>query len=203
MRAYTKEILLTLIAITAAAYLVKTYRNKIHPETQAQTQTQNVTKTCEPKYQDIETDEWITAKLPSRSVRVLTTWRECGVKIEREMIVAFKASTTVTPRLRIVAAAAGDMFRLEQAPHKQFWYINVNDEPFQEILTPPTNGSSRQEIRYHFGSAAPPALRLYEQAHEGMLDATSVVLLSAKSPGELDSGTLGVVNIADIVGVIK
>jgi hypothetical protein len=90
-----------------------------------------------------------------------------------------------------VAGAPGDSFKLVKAANNNSWNIEINGELYMAGDKP-----------YHFGSASPPALKLYQDSRDGRLDQGSVLLFSRVPPGDQDSGTLGVISVEDIVGVV-
>ena len=110
-------------------------------------------------------------------------------------LVLYKISKAHAPVVKIVAAVPGDEFQLLQTADKNSWNIKVNGDFYTENV-------GTESKPYHFGSQAPPAMKIYADAHRGKLDSTSVILLSGKSPGDQDSGSLGVLNAGDIVGIV-
>lgn len=192
-----KEILLVLVILAAGAYLfLQTSTGKIAVDAiggSEEIDDKAVKQKCETQTFTVN-DEWMEPDLKKGStINAVTNWEDCGLKIEKGQIVFYKISNAHEPVARIVAGKPGDTFVLSQPEEKNFWQIEINGDAYMES----------REKRYHFGSAAPPALKIYEQAHRGRLDPTSVVLLSKKSPGDQDSGSLGVLNVKDILAVTR
>ncbi len=204
MKDHWKEISLALIIIAATLYLLLQVKGKIlspstdlrdAPQTQIQSQ-----PACQQETFTIH-DDWLAPKIkPGDKLIATTNWRECGLTLKRNAIVFYKVSPAHEPVARIVAAAPGDTFELQQPPQKNFWHIEINGDLYMQPEGVQGPGSPQKP--YHFGSHAPPSLKIYFQAHAGKLDSTSVVLLSARSPGDQDSGSLGVLSTSDIIAIV-
>ena len=59
---------------------------------------------------------------------------------------------------------------------------------------------------YFFGASnpkLPPPLKLLEKSRDGTLLDREIIIFSEVPPGNRDSGTLGVVNLNDVVGKVE
>ncbi len=187
MKAHFKEILLALIVLLSTAYLLSSWRGT--PKSQAPS---SGVEDCQSE-EFVMPDSWLTGRLaPGENFRAITNWSACGRGIQRGDVVLYQVSKAHEPVARIVAAQPGDRFRLIAVANG--WNIEVEGRLYMD--------ESGVEP-YRFGSPAPPLIRIYEEAHQGILDSTSLLLFSTKSPGDQDSGSLGVLNTADVSGIVN
>lgn len=183
LRKYFIEIVLGSVVVACLAYLLIKMWNPPRGDM----------KNCVPQEQSVTVnDDWMKGEWErGATVIVITNWREC-LDLKPGDRVAYKVSAAHDPVIRILAAQGGDTFKLHRTDNELGWTIEINGEIFGGADTP-----------YVFGTAAPPALKLFEAAHQGHLDQGSVLLFSKISPGAQDSGSLGVLSVNDIVGVVK
>lgn len=187
MRAYFKEISLGIVVIVSALYLFWNWRGERGAPMGSRT-----TESCRSEELTMR-DDWLEGRLPQgRGFHAITNWRACGKTIRRGDVVLYRVSAAHEPVARVVAAQPGDRFRLIAVENG--WNIEIEEELYMDATG---------EAAYRFGSPSPPLIRLYEQAHQGLLDSTSLLLLSTKSPGHQDSGSLGVLNTADVTGIVE
>lgn len=117
-------------------------------------------------------------------------WYSCN-KLAKGDLVLYRMSQGQEPVVRQVQAVPGDRFRLVPAEGRKAWYIEINGSLFRIHGKP-----------YKFGSSGTPALALYEKSHKGLLDQRSTLLFSTVTPGNTDSGSLGVIALADILAKV-
>ncbi len=188
MRAYAKEIGLGLLILVCLGYLA------IHLLRSGK---QNVAvdekgRDCGHLHTTLKMqDDWMGEELPKdKEFKVLVDWKGCH-NLQKGDLVLYRISPSHDPVAREVVALGGDRFKLVKDKNGNSWNIEINGEIRMEGKKP-----------YHFGSANPPALRLYETSHKGELLNGDLLLFSKRSPGEQDSGSLGVLNERDLVGVV-
>lgn len=190
MKAYFKEISLAIIVLVSALYLFQNWRTSAGSKPEGVSPDGPTTACLSENFE--MADEWLEGLLPKgKKVSAITNWRQCGRNLRRGDIVLYRVSNAHTPVARILAAQPGDRFRLISVSNG--WNIEIEGRIYTEL------GSGKP---YRFGSAAPPLIRLFEKEHDGHLDSTSILLFSTKAPGEEDSGSLGVLNVIDVVGIV-
>ena len=187
MKAYRKELGLGLIVILCVVILIWKVGQSPPPEPQADGRP--------PCGTDRETlvmqDEWMSGTLEKNTeFEALKDWHSCH-PLERGDLVLYQVSKSHDPVVRKVAGIPGDKFKIRKDQNKNSWNIEINGQTLMENDKP-----------YHFGSANPPALKLYQDAQNGVLDQSAVLIFSTKSPGDQDSGSLGVLSTNDIVGLV-
>ena len=126
-----------------------------------------------------------------QTYEAFSDWQDC-VKLEPGDIVLYRYSQSGRPVARKVAAVPGDQFELVRNSKKNNWKIKINGSFFE------SHGQ-----HYSFGSSATHPISIYEAAHKGKLDSKSLIIFSNKIPSSLDSTEFGVVNLADIVGLVS
>jgi len=137
-------------------------------------------------------DDWMTGVLDKeREYTAIMDWQRCGNPGKGDLVM-YRVSHSHDPVVKRVVAGPGDTFKLVKAKNKNSWNIEINGELLMAGENP-----------YHFGSKYPPALKLYQDARKGVLDQSSVLLFSMVPPGDQDSGSLGVLSLKDILGVVR
>ncbi len=186
MKAYRKELGLGLIIVVCLSVLVwKVTRPTPEPEAPGLPPCGTERETL------VMQDEWMSGTLEKNTeFEALMDWHACH-KLVRGDLVLYRVSKSHDPVVLKVAGIPGDTFKLKKDENRNSWNIEINGETLMEGGKP-----------YHFGSANPPALKLYQDAQKGLLDKSSVLIFSTKSPGEQDSGSLGVLSTNDIVGLV-
>jgi type IV secretory pathway protease TraF len=186
MRSHRKQLTaLAIVVLLTAGYLA--FRLTRH-----QVVSEPGEKACDGEVEEfVMQDHWLSGVLErGQEYTALSDWRGCH-KLMRGELVLYRVSKSHDPVVKIVAGAPGDSFKLKKAANNNSWNIEINGELLMSGDKP-----------YHFGSANPPALKLYQDSRDGRLDQSSVLLFSRVPPGDQDSGTLGVISIEDIVGVV-
>ncbi|MGE4133746.1 MAG: S26 family signal peptidase [Bdellovibrionales bacterium] len=181
MREYRVEILLGLVVLVCSSYLLLKWQSKPPPKS-----------TCGGPLVTIQVpDDTMAPILKSgASVKILTNWNGC-YELTKGDLVAFKISASHDPVVKRLEAMAGDVFRIERSEDKSGWNVFVNNTLLER------NGKP-----YKFGSPALPLLKIYQEKHQGLLDQNAILLFSETPPGDQDSGTLGVVNVQDLLGPV-
>ena len=186
MKTYRKEFALALIVILCAAFLIWQMAKQEPPPAEAGLPpcgTERETRVMQ--------DEWMAGRLEKNTeYQALADWHSCH-RLVRGDLVLYQVSKSHDPVVRLVAGIPGDTFKLVKDQNGNSWNIEINGEMLMEGGKP-----------YHFGSANPPALKLYQDAQKGVLDKSAVLIFSTKSPGDQDSGSLGVLSTLDIVGLV-
>jgi hypothetical protein len=122
---------------------------------------------------------------------VILNYYKCH-HIQRDDIVLYSFSQSLEPVIKKVVAVGGDNFDVTKDDQHHAWNLKVNN---LIIRTPGLEN-------YYFGSETPPTLALYIKPRRGVLKQNEVIVLSTVSPGNTDSGILGVASIRDLVGKI-
>ncbi len=175
-----------LFAISAGLFLILVLTFTLRAPKKEMTST-CVTKTETTKMQD----SWLAGVLdPGRDFEAQYGWYSCN-KPKVGDLVLYRLSNAHQPVVRIVQAVAGDQFQLIPVEGRVAWNIKINGTLLEFNDRP-----------YRFGSAGPPALALYQEVHRGQLDETSVLLFSTVSPGDTDSGSLGVISVQDLLAKV-
>lgn len=124
--------------------------------------------------------------------RLIPNWYACH-PVERGDLVYLRFSDRISPVARKVYGIPNDSFQLSFNEQHQGWEIKINGELLKD----------REKKTFVFGSKNPPLLSLYERSMKGILTAKSFIVFSETSPGDADSGSLGVVNVDDFIGKIE
>ena len=126
----------------------------------------------------------------AQSFRWIENYYNCNPIAHGDLAV-FQYHTNLPPVVRKVVGIPGDEFTTVMDP-QQGWTIVINGK---------TVGTQGQP--YFFGvPSAPPPLALAEKSHQRKLGPREVILLSSFPPGELDSGTMGIISLDDVVGKV-
>lgn len=128
---------------------------------------------------------------PGQTYEAFSEWQNC-VNLQQGDIVLYRYSKSGHPVARKIAALPGDRFQLVRNSEKNNWKIKVNGSFYESGGQP-----------YTFGSGAVHPISIYEKAHNGKLDQQSLIVFSNKIPSNRDSSEFGVVNMADIVGLVS
>lgn len=189
MRVYAKEIGLALLIVACLGYLAT---HLLRGDRSNLTAVDEKGRDCGHMHTTLKMqDDWMGEALPkNQEFKALVDWKGCHT-LKKGDLVLYRISPSHDPVPREVVALGGDSFRLIKDKGGNSWNIEVNGDLRREGNKP-----------YHFGSANPPALRLYETSHKGVLLHGDILLFSKRSPGDQDSGSLGVLNERDLVGVI-
>jgi hypothetical protein len=127
-----------------------------------------------------------------QKLELVENWYRCH-PVAKGDFVLLKYSQTLDPVVRIVAAVEGDSFGVKQTQGKNAWNLEVNGSFFA--------GNSGKPLT--FGDETPPMLSLYVKSHPNGLMENELIVFSLHSPGDADSGKLGVVNLTDVVGKVN
>jgi hypothetical protein len=123
-------------------------------------------------------------------VDVTLNWYTCNPP-ETNDLVLYRFSEFDDPVVRRVVGKAGDSFGVVKDAKGRGWNIVIN----KKIIL--SNGKP-----HFFGVDDPPPLWYSTQSRKGILGEREVVLLSSFPPGHLDSATLGIVDLADVIGKV-
>lgn len=127
--------------------------------------------------------------------RALLNWYKCHA-IRKGDLVLYRYSQHSDPVVRMVTAIPGDKFRVVKNKEMGAWNLKVNG-----ILVRAHEAENKNRS-YYFGAELPPPLGLYERANKGVLKSERVIISSSFPPGNMDSGTLGVISLEDIIGKV-
>ncbi len=116
-------------------------------------------------------------------------WYSCHGPQQGDTVL-FQVAKQMPPKTKIVRAIAGDRFDVRQNQAKDHWNIFVNDRMVLDFQGQP----------YSFGGASSPTLALFKDARKGRMREGEVMLLSTRSFGNNDSGTMGVFSMRDVLG---
>lgn len=123
---------------------------------------------------------------------VSVNWFACN-QAENNQLVYYRYSTKADPIVRRIVAREGDKFHLAKDESHKAWKLFVGGNEIKSVDGKP----------YFFGSIeAAPNLKVYGDAHDGILAKGHVILFSAFPPGEIDSGVYGVISTQDLVGIV-
>ncbi|MBI4375672.1 MAG: signal peptidase I [Elusimicrobia bacterium] len=124
---------------------------------------------------------------PGQKVDVLMGYYRCR-RPRRGEWVLFRHSGRETPSIKIVKAVPGDRFELKEKAGSWSLWINgalaVNSEG----------------MAYRFDERARSVLSAYQKSHDSCIPPEAYLLLGNQPGGSLDSGRLGLVGRAGILG---
>lgn len=126
--------------------------------------------------------------------KLITNYYWCN-PVKNGDLVLLRFSQAFEPVVRRVYAIPGDEFKVYFNKSQGSWNVDVNDE----VVT-------IRKAPYFFGagdSKLPPPLKLLEVSRQGTLLDREIIIFSETPPGIRDSGTLGVVNLNDVVGKVE
>jgi hypothetical protein len=122
---------------------------------------------------------------------VLPNWYACHPLTNGDYVY-YRYSSNRPPVVRIVRAHEGDHFELVQDPKHHSWNIKINGVLFEAAGEP-----------YYFGGEPPPPLSLYVKPRNGIIGRNEAIVFSSRSPGDMDSGVFGLVNVVDLIGKVE
>ena len=128
-----------------------------------------------------------------KSYQLLPNWYSCH-EVARGDLVYLRFSDQLAPVVKTVYGVPGDHFKLLPDKDHQAWNIEINDK----LLV---TGDDKKP--HFFGQKVPTLLNLYEKTQKGTLQPKNFIVFSENSPGDADSGTLGVVNVDDFIGKVE
>jgi len=129
-----------------------------------------------------------------QELKLIPNWYWCH-PAGRGDLVLLRFAPNLEPVVRRIYAVAGDEFQVTYNKMQGAWNIEVNHQKLK------LNGQD-----YFFGANSeqtPPLLKLLESSRKGVLLDREIIVFSSRPPGNRDSGTLGVVNLNDVIGKIE
>lgn len=122
-------------------------------------------------------------------------WYSCN-QPKRGDIILYRLSHKMNPVVKRIVAVPGDKIRLLKDERLGAWTIAINGaNQFYK--------AGRESKPYFFGTAeVTPPLGLYAEQNRGIVGPNEVLVLSSFPPGDADSGTLGAINISDIIAIV-
>ncbi|MBC7397995.1 MAG: hypothetical protein H7333_11180 [Bdellovibrionales bacterium] len=127
-----------------------------------------------------------------KKFKLLPNWYTCH-EVKQGDLVYFRFSSSIDPVVRKVAGVPGKDFKLIQNKKDKNWNIEIDGD----LLKDPGKDA------HFFGSEHQTLIGLYEKSNKGKLMPRNYLVFSEESPGEKDSGTLGVVNSDDFLGKVE
>lgn len=118
-------------------------------------------------------------------------WYKCHKFAANDMVL-YRFTGKKIPVVRRVVAIPGDKIEVVYDRGLKAWTLSVNAALITDGQNP-----------YFFGGEPPPPLKLYEQAHQGVVGEAEVILLSSFPPGSDDSGTFGAIAVQDVVAKVE
>jgi hypothetical protein len=184
---------LCLVVISALAYLLL---QKSHSPKASAKHPYDFSGPCpgEVKTLKMDDDSMIGIIDSGTSYKLTSDWYWCH-PVKRGDLVLLRFSHSMDPVVRKVYGVPDDEFKVTFNKSQAAWNVEIESQKVEVKGAPYFFGSN--------SSSAPPLLKLLENSREGVLLDREIIVFSSTPPGNKDSGTLGVVNLNDVVGKVE